>query len=352
MNAGVFRRFAHDKKRFMIPAHELYGATPAVPDIRWYEFLGDSLDADQTTRPILSYQPPPENRASVNDHFRGPRYPYKERMALQDYLEQKLALQIELVKLPNSIKDQNHKMLIVLEGRDAAGKGSAIRCFIEHLNPRGARVIALVKPTEIERSQWYFQRYVKHLPSGGEIVLFDRSWYNRAGVERVMGFCSEDEYWEFVRSAPLFEQMLVDTGIILFKFYLSVSREEQAQRIQERATNPLKQWKLSPIDVEAQKRWDAYTDAKEETFRLTDTSQAPWTIIKSDDKLRARLEVMRFVLASVDYAGKSTDAIGDVDPMLVANVGRIYAGRDSAATAESVGTSADIARPPGKQSGS
>ena len=299
-----------------------------MPDISWYEFLSDSLDVDQSTRPILSYQPPPEDGATVTDHFRGPRYPYKERMGLRDYLEQKLALQIELVKLQNWIKDQGRKMLILLEGRDAAGKGSAIRCFTEHLNPRGTRVIALVKPTDIERSQWYFQRYVNHLPAGGEIVLFDRSWYNRAGVERVMGFCTETEYWEFVRSAPLFEQMLVDTGIILFKFYLSVSREEQAQRIQERATNPLKQWKLSPIDVEAQKRWDAYTDAKEETFRLTDTSQAPWTIIKSDDKLRARLEVMRSVLASVDYSGKSGQAIGKVDPMLVANVGRIYSSRD------------------------
>jgi polyphosphate kinase 2 len=287
----------------------------------WIEFLSDALDIDPDTGPVPSYEP---HTGESDDYFRGPRYPYAERLDVRSYLEQKYLLQIELVKLQNSVKERGQKMLLLFEGRDAAGKGSTIRCFMEHLNPRGARVVALAKPSEVERSQWYFQRYVQHLPSAGEMVLFDRSWYNRAGVERVMGFCSEDEYWEFVRQVPLFEQMLVDTGVLLFKFYLSVSREEQALRIQERATNPLKQWKLSPIDVEAQSRWDAYTDAKEETFRLTHSDRARWTIIKSDDKLRARLEALRYVLHSVDYQGRSPEALGSVDALLVADAGRIY----------------------------
>jgi polyphosphate kinase 2 len=287
----------------------------------WIEFLSDALDLDADAGPVPSYHPGGEES---DDYFRGPRYPYAERLDVRSYIEQKRLLQIELVKLQNWVKEQGQKLLVLFEGRDAAGKGSTIRCFMEHLNPRGAAVVALSKPSEVERSQWYFQRYVQHLPSAGEMVLFDRSWYNRAGVERVMGFCSEDEYWEFVRQAPLFEQMLVDTGVLLFKFYLSVSREERALRMQERATNPLKQWKLSPIDVEAQARWDAYTDAKEETFRLTHSDRARWTIIKSDDKLRARLEAMRYVLLSVDYGGKSLDALGTIDSLLVADAGRIY----------------------------
>ena len=290
--------------------------------IHWLEFISEALDVEVAGGPILSYEPP--TGESATDYFRGPRYPYPERLGVREYLEQKYLLQIELVKLQNWVKDQGLKILMLFEGRDAAGKGSTIRCFVEHLNPRGARVVALTKPSETERGQWYFQRYVNHLPSAGEMVLFDRSWYNRAGVERVMGFCTEGEYWEFAHQVPLFEQMLVDSGLLLFKFYLSVSREEQAQRIQERATNPLKQWKLSPIDVEAQARWDAYTDAKEETFRLTGSAKTPWTIIKSDDKLRARLEVMRFVLNAVSYPDKSADAVGGTDTLLVANAARIY----------------------------
>jgi len=290
--------------------------------IHWLEFISEALDVEVSGGPILSYEAP--TGESARDYFRGPRYPYPERLGLRQYLEQKYLLQIELVKLQNWVKDRGLRILMLFEGRDAAGKGSTIRCFAEHLNPRGARVVALTKPSETERGQWYFQRYVNHLPSAGEMVLFDRSWYNRAGVERVMGFCTEEEYWEFVHQVPLFEQMLVDSGLLLFKFYLSVSREEQALRIQERATNPLKQWRLSPIDVEAQTRWDAYTDAKEETFRLTDSRKAPWTIIKSDDKLRARLEIMRFVLNAVSYPEKSTEAVGRTDALLVANAGRIY----------------------------
>jgi polyphosphate kinase len=293
-------------------------------DIQWSDFLSNALDIDHPGGAMPSYAPQPEGVQSATDHFRGPRYPYPTRMDAFEFFEQKLQLQTELVKLQNWVKETGQKVLILLEGRDAAGKGSTIRCFTEHLNPRGARVVALDKPTEQERGQWYFQRYINHLPSAGEIVLFDRSWYNRAGVERVMGFCSEAEYWDFVRQAPLFEQMLVDTQTLLFKFYLSVSREEQALRIRERATNPLKQWKLSPIDVEAQNRWDAYTDAKEETFRLTDTDKAGWTIIKSDDKLRARLAVMRFVLASLDYKNKSPDTVGETDANLVISAREIY----------------------------
>jgi len=293
-------------------------------EIQWTEFLTNALDIDQIDGAMPSYAPLPEGASSPTDHFRGPRYPYSERLPVLEYFRQKLQLQTELVKLQNWVKETDQKILILLEGRDAAGKGSTIRCFTEHLNPRGTRVVALDKPTDQERSQWYFQRYVDHLPSAGEIVLFDRSWYNRAGVERVMGFCTEEEYWSFVRQAPVFEQMLIDTQTVLFKFYLSVSREEQALRIRERAQNPLKQWKLSPIDVEAQNRWDAYTDAKEGTFRLTDTDKAAWTIIKSDDKLRARLEVMRFVLSSLTYTDKSADAVGDVDAQLVIGAKHIY----------------------------
>ena len=291
-------------------------------DKHWYELLTDASETDYDASPIPSYSAAAE--IGDTDHFRSPRYPYSDRLGLREYFQTKQALQIELVKLQNWTKEQGAKLLCLFEGRDAAGKGSAIRCFTEHLNPRGARVVALDKPSERESSQWYFQRYVNQLPAAGEMVFFDRSWYNRAGVERVMGFCSEAQYWQFVQQVTHFEQMLVDTGMLMFKFYLSVSKEEQARRIADRATNPLKQWKLSPIDVEAQTRWDAYTDAKEETFRLTDTPKSPWLIIKSDDKLRARLQAMRVVLRSVDYTDRSLEAIGEVDPALVAHAGRIY----------------------------
>jgi len=218
--------------------------------------------------------------------------------------------------------------VLIFEGRDAAGKGSTIKRFLEHLNPRGARVVALVKPTEEERGQWYFQRYVDHLPTSGEIVLFDRSWYNRAGVERVMGFCTDEEYDEFVRQAPQFESMLVRSGITMIKFYLSVSREEQQRRIEERQQNPLKRWKLSPIDREAQERWDAYTDAKEATFRQTDTPEAPWVIIKAEDKMRARLQAMRYVLDQFDYDGKDLAGCTEPDPLILAPVAKLRAFSD------------------------
>ena len=203
------------------------------------------------------------------------------------------------------------------EPLDRAGKGGTIKRFMEHLNPRGARVVALEKPSEVERGQWYFQRYVAHLPTAGEIVLFDRSWYNRAGVERVMGFCTDDEYQEFMRQAPEFERHLVRSGVQLIKFWFSVSREEQRRRFKERELHPLKQWKLSPIDLASLDKWDDYTRAKEAMFLQTDTADAPWTVIKSDCKKRARLNALRFVLHSIPYDGKDRDAIGELDPLII-----------------------------------
>ena len=207
--------------------------------------------------------------------------------------------------------------MILFEGRDAAGKGGAIKRFMEHLNPRGARVVALEKPSEIERGQWYFQRYIEHLPTRGEIVLFDRSWYNRSGVERVMDFCTEGEYDEFLRQCPEFERQLVRSGIHLFKFWFSVSRKEQRRRFKERKLHPLKQWKLSPVDLASLDKWDDYTLAKEAMFLHCDTSDAPWTVIKSDCKKRARLDAMRYVLHRMPYTRKDPSLLGPVDPLIV-----------------------------------
>ena len=215
-------------------------------------------------------------------------------------------------------------MVILFEGRDAAGKGGTIKRFMEHLNPRGARVVALEKPSEVERGQWYFQRYIEHLPTRGEIVLFDRSWYNRAGVERVMGFCTDDEYLEFMRQAPEFERNLVRSGVHLIKFWFSVSREEQRRRFKERKSHPLKQWKLSPVDLASLDKWDEYTKAKEAMFFHTDTADAPWTVIKSDCKKRARLNAMRYVLHKLPYANKDLDRIGPLDPLLVGRAHVVY----------------------------
>lgn len=207
--------------------------------------------------------------------------------------------------------------MIVFEGRDAAGKGGTIKRFMEHLNPRGARVVALEKPTNAEQGQWYFQRYVEHLPTAGEIVLFDRSWYNRAGVERVMDFCTEEEYTEFLRQAPEFERNLVRSGIHLTKFWFSGSRKEQRRRFRERERHPLKQWKLSPVDIASLDKWDEYTKAKETMFHFTDSFDAPWTVVKSGCKKRARLNAMRYVLHNFDYDNKDGEKIGAIDPLLV-----------------------------------
>ena len=222
-----------------------------------------------------------------------------------EYEQELTKLQIELLKLQNHVKENGLKILMIFEGRDAAGKGGTIKRITEHLNPRGARVVALEKPSDIERTQWYFQRYTQYLPSAGEIVLFDRSWYNRAGVEPVMGFCTTEEHHEFLREVPEFEKMLVKSGIILFKFYFSVSKKEQAKRFKKREIDPLKQYKLSPVDKESQNLWDKYTIAKFSMLMASNTDNAPWTIIKSDDKKRARLNCIRHILSNLEYEKKT-----------------------------------------------
>ena len=222
-----------------------------------------------------------------------------------EYEQELTKLQIELLKLQNHVKENGLKILMIFEGRDAAGKTGTIKRITEHLNPRGARVVALEKPSDIERTQWYFQRYTQYLPSAGEIVLFDRSWYNRAGVEPVMGFCTTEEHHEFLREVPEFEKMLVKSGIILFKFYFSVSKKEQAKRFKKREIDPLKQYKLSPVDKESQNLWDKYTIAKFSMLMASNTDNAPWTIIKSDDKKRARLNCIRHILSNLEYEKKT-----------------------------------------------
>lgn len=251
-------------------------------------------------------------------------YPYRNLMSRKNYEKQKYQLQVELLKLQAWIKRRREKLVIVYEGRDAAGKGGTIKRFMEHLNPRGARVVALEKPTEAELGQWYFQRYVEHLPTAGEIVMFDRSWYNRAGVERVMGFCDQDEYNEFMRQTPEFERNLVRSGMHLIKFWFSVSRAEQKRRFKEREIHPLKQWKLSPIDMASLDKWDEYTKAKEAMFFYTDTADVPWTVVKSDCKKRARLNALRYVLHKLPYDDKDLDTIGPVDPLLVGRAHVVY----------------------------
>ncbi len=260
----------------------------------------------------------------LNPDWRKGGYPYKNLMSRKNYEAQKYKLQMELLKLQAWVKETGAKVVILFEGRDAAGKGGTIKRFMEHLNPRGARVVALEKPTTEERGQWYFQRYIKNLPTTGEIVLFDRSWYNRAGVERVMGFCTDEEYREFMLQTPLFERMLTRSGIYLFKFWFSVSREQQRRRFKERELHPLKQWKLSPIDKASLDKWDDYTRAKEAMFFETDTVDAPWTVIKSDDKKRARLNAMRYVLNKVPYQNKNAENIGTLDTLLVGRANTIY----------------------------
>ena len=251
-------------------------------------------------------------------------YPYLHLLSRSSYERQKYRLQVELLKFQSWVKTSGQKVVILFEGRDAAGKGGTIKRFMEHLNPRGARVVALEKPSPHERGQWYFQRYVLHLPSAGEIVMFDRSWYNRAGVERVMGFCADPEYQEFLRQAPVFERNLVRSGVHLFKFWFSVSREEQARRFAERQQHPLKQWKLSPIDVASLDKWDEYTKAKEAMFEATDTEDAPWTVIKSDDKKRARLNAMRYILHTLPYDKRDLARVGPLDGLLVGRAHAVY----------------------------
>jgi polyphosphate kinase 2 len=261
---------------------------------------------------------------ALSEGWREGAYPYKNLLSRKSYEKQKYDLQVELLKLQQWVKKTGQRVVIVFEGRDAAGKGGAIKRFMEHLNPRGARVVALEKPTETEAGQWYFQRYVSQLPTAGEIVLFDRSWYNRAGVERVMGFCTNEQYDAFMRQCPEFERHLVTSGIHLIKFWFSVSRAEQRRRFKEREQHPLKQWKLSPVDLASLDKWDDYTKAKEAMFFETDTADAPWTVIKSDCKKRARLNAMRYVLHRLPYGKKDAAHIGPIDPLLVGRAHVVY----------------------------
>ena len=246
-----------------------------------------------------------------------PHLPYGERISRAQYEKEKKQLQIELLKMQGWVKETGQKIVILFEGRDAAGKGGAIKRFMEHLNPRGARVVALEKPSDIEKTQWYFQRYIQHLPAEGEIVLLDRSWYNRAGVERVMGFCKNSEYLEFMREVPELERMFVRSGVHLFKFWFSVSRHEQLRRFQKRQVDPLKQWKLSPIDLASLDKWEDYTEAKEAMFYYSNHMDAPWTVVRSDDKKRARLNTMREVLNRLDYTNKSDELDLTPDPLII-----------------------------------
>jgi len=300
------------------------GHKPAADPVLQLQSLiaGASPDEVRALRRALLRRPQPATGQPDPDielapGWREGGYPYQNLLSRNRYEKQKYRLQVELLKLQAWVKESGQRVVILFEGRDAAGKGGTIKRFMEHLNPRGARVVALEKPSEVERGQWYFQRYISHLPTRGEIVLFDRSWYNRAGVERVMGFCSDAEYEAFLRQAPEFERQLVRSGIHLFKFWFSVSQAEQRRRFRERRAHPLKQWKLSPIDMASLDKWDAYTRAKETMFVHCDTSDAQWTVIKSDCKKRARLNAMRYVLHRLPYSSRDATAIGSVDPLIV-----------------------------------
>ena len=285
--------------------------------------------------------PSPEKADSSNDPveirhlFESGEYPYKDRIPDGRYGEHMLKLQRELLKAQRWVQETGQHIVILFEGRDAAGKGGTIKRYMENMNPRSARVVALQKPSEREQTQWYFQRYVAHLPAAGEIVLFDRSWYNRAGVERVMGFCTPNEYLEFMRQCPEFERMLVRSKILLFKYWFSVTRDEQRKRFNARETDALKQWKLSPIDRASMDKWDDYTEAKEAMFFYTDTADAPWTIVKADDKKRARLNCMQHFLSSMEYADKDRSVITGADPMIV-GAGAQVIGADSHIIAKTV----------------
>jgi len=291
------------------------GTTEAVVYGNLDELVVDDVEDEE---PVLRWR----NGRVVDTWREG--YPYHERMTREHYEHCKRLLQIELVKLENSVKARGQRLVVVCEGRDAAGKGGTIKRFMEHLNPRGARVVALDKPTEIEKGQWYFQRYVGCLPSAGEIVFFDRSWYNRAGVERVMDYCTDAQYREFLRQAPAFEEMLVRDGIILVKFWFSVSRSEQQTRFLIRQIDPVRQWKLSATDLASLGKWDQYTRAKEAMFLHTDSAHAPWTVVKTNDKKRGRLEAMRHLLSLIDYPSKDHELVRRPDPLIVGPARQLF----------------------------
>lgn len=275
------------------------------------------MDGASPLSPSQSGQFPTVTADKIREAFETGRYPYGRKMARVAYEAEKAQLQAELLKVQLWGQETGQRFVMLFEGRDAAGKGGTIKRFTEHLNPRAARVVALNKPTDEERGQWYYQRYIEHLPTAGEIVLYDRSWYNRAGVERVMGFCTPAEYLEFMRQTPEFERMLTRSGIRLYKYWFSVTRDEQRRRFKSRETDPLKVWKLSPIDKASLDKWDLYTEAKEAMFFYTDTADAPWTIVKSNDKKRARLNCMKHFLSTLDYPGKDPSIATPPDPLIV-----------------------------------
>ena len=264
----------------------------------------------------------------VRETFEKGEFPYSTKLGRKDYEAEKAALQAELLKVQKWVADTGQKFVLLFEGRDAAGKGGAIKRFMEHLNPREARVVALNKPTQKETGQWYFQRYVENLPTSGEMVFYDRSWYNRAGVERVMGFCKPNEYLEFMRQTPEFERMLTRSGVQMYKYWFSVTQDEQIRRFEARKTDPLKRWKLSPIDEASLDKWDDYTEAKEAMFFYTDTADAPWTIIKSNDKKRARLNCMRHFLSTLDYPDKDINIATSPDPLIVGHASHVVHNSD------------------------
>ena len=283
----------------------------------------DEASSDKMESPAHIFGTMRHDPEQVKELFRNGTYPYKTKIRKAAYERHKEELQVELLKVQSWVKETGQRIIVIFEGRDAAGKGGTIKRFMEHLNPRAARTVALEKPTEHELGQWYFQRYIHHLPTEGEMVFFDRSWYNRAGVERVMGFCDSLEYLEFMRQVPDLERMLVRSGIRLFKYWFSVTHEEQQRRFKARLADPLKHWKLSPIDQESQGKWAEYTDAKEAMFFYTDTADAPWTIVKSDDKKRARLNCMQHFLSKLDYPDKNPDVVNGSDPLIVGSSSQV-----------------------------
>lgn len=277
--------------------------------------------ADQSPQArIRRHAPTPDE---IRRAFETGEYPYDTKLSRRSYERQKAQLQAELLKVQLWVQQTGQKFVLLFEGRDAAGKGGTIKRFTEHLNPRHARVVALNKPTDEERGQWYFQRYIDHLPTAGEIVLYDRSWYNRAGVERVMGFCEPNDYLEFMRQTPDLERMFVRSGIKLHKYWFSVTQDEQRRRFESRETDPLKQWKLSPIDKASLDKWEDYTEAKEAMFFYTDTADSPWVVVKSNDKKRARLNCMRHFLSTLDYPGKDHHIATAPDPLIVGGAAHV-----------------------------
>ncbi|AJE48067.1 polyphosphate kinase 2 [Celeribacter indicus] len=297
--------------------------TPRTPQETACETPDASVPGDAVPAPAEAKQFPTVTPDRIRAAFETGRFPYRRRMTRRDYEAEKVALQAELLKAQLWALESGEKFVVLFEGRDAAGKGGTIKRFMEHLNPRHARVVALNKPSERERGQWFFQRYVEHLPTSGEFVFYDRSWYNRAGVERVMGFCTPNEYLEFMRQTPEFERMLVRSGIRLYKYWFSVTQAEQQRRFLARETDPLKQWKLSPIDKASLDKWNDYTEAKEAMFFYTDTADAPWIIVKSNDKKRARIDCMKHFLSTIDYPDKDPAVVGAPDPLIVGQAGHV-----------------------------